>query len=343
MLNHPRISVLIATYNRASCLPKTLGSVFAQTVPVDEVFLVDDGSTDNTTDTIESLLMRYPCWRTRLRYIRQENQGKSVALNRALEHATGEFLAFLDSDDTWVPNKLEWQLRALSTFPECGACFTDSVPSHTPDLEKTELQTNRWRYPEGFVPKEGVLGSVQNASLLLCRGWAGIYMQSVVVRKAAMQKFGTFDTTLRLEQDMDFLFRLGLVTLFCYVDLPLLEVHRDQQRTLGLTTNYPPMSVPRLHAGETRMQKWLSLVGNSRKDLGRAIKHDLASVRSALANVHLARNELSSARQVLRKGMRESFEWRLLVKWLITCLRPSLARRLATRSFEGESLAPPLR
>jgi glycosyltransferase involved in cell wall biosynthesis len=325
----PRISVLIPTYNRASFLSATLGSVFAQSVPVDEVILVDDGSTDSTVDAVDSLLLQHPRWRTRLRCIRQENQGKSVALNTALEHAQGDLIAFLDSDDTWMPEKLEWQLHALSKFPECGACFTDAVTSHAPDLQRTELQANRWRYPECFLPTDSAFGKIQNASLLFCRGWAGIYMQSVVVRRTAMKECGPFDSSLRLGQDVDFLFRLGLVTTFCYVSLPLVEIHRDPERTLGLTTNYPPISVPRLSAHDVRMCKWLLLIGDSRPVLSQAIKHDLASVRSATANAYLASNDPTSARQVLRKGVRECFEWRLLVKWLMTCLMPSLVRRLA--------------
>lgn len=120
------ISILIPTYNRATFLPDALSSVFAQTVYVDEVVLVDDGSTDDTPAIVQSLLARHCDWAARLQYIRQENQGKSVALNNGLKFARGEWLAFLDSDDTWLREKLEMQFRALTEFPECRVCFTES-------------------------------------------------------------------------------------------------------------------------------------------------------------------------------------------------------------------------
>jgi glycosyltransferase involved in cell wall biosynthesis len=295
--------------------------------------LVDDGSTDDTADVVEGLLSRHRDWRSRFTYVRQENQGKSVALNTALKVAKGDWLAFLDSDDQWRRDKLEWQFRALRQFPDCGACFTDSVPSHTPDARETELAASRWRYPECFPPKEGPLGRAENPSLLMCRGWAGIYMQSVVVSEKAMRLCGEFDPSLRLGQDMDFLFRLGLVTSFCYVDLPLLEVHRDAARTVGLTTEYAPTTIPRLSAEASRMRKWLALIGGSRPELRAAIKHDLASVWSALANRHLAENESSRAREVLWNAVRNTFEWRLLAKWVMVGIAPSVMRIRAQRSL----------
>jgi glycosyltransferase involved in cell wall biosynthesis len=330
--SEPRISVLIPTYNRASFLPGTLRSVFAQTVPVDEVILVDDGSTDNTEEVVVSLLAQNPPWGSRLHYLRQENQGKSVALNNALKVAKGEWIAFLDSDDTWMPDKLKWQFGALGQFPECGACFTES--------SRMEFQEARERSPERFPNNRAPLGRVQEPSWLFLGRWPGTYMQSVIVRGDVMRKCGEFDPRLRMEQDVDFLFRLGLITDFCYVELPLLQISRGPGRAVGLMTTFPDRSLQRLQARELRLRKWFLLVGRSRPDLRRTIRNELASYRSELANRLLMINDLSSSRQLLQKAIRECFEWRFLIKWVMVCTVPGLLRRFVGRRILRDRQGP---
>jgi glycosyltransferase involved in cell wall biosynthesis len=320
MRQSPSISVLIPAYNRAAFLPRTLLSVFTQTVPVEEVVLVDDGSTDNTAEVVNTILTERPEWRSRLHYVRQENMGKSVALNRALALARGEWIAYLDSDDRWLPDKLEWQFRALSRFPECRACFTESSlfefdrvrPEHARRLEQ-----------------DGPLGRVHEPSWMYVGHFPGTYMQTVVVRRDAMEECGEFDPRLRMEQDADFLFRLGFVTDFCYVALPLVEINRSPERggLVGLGTQFRSMA--RLSARETRLQRWLSIVGDSSPAMRMHIKHELASQRSELVNRLLIADDPSSARAVLGRAMRECFELRLLIKWLLVWTAPSLLRALA--------------
>src|SRR6056297_2960635 len=103
-----RVSVIIPTYNRAKTLLRAIDSALAQTIDDLEVVVVDDGSTDNT----ESVLAAYDDPRVRP-VIHETNQGANVARNTGLEHACGEYVAFLDSDDEWHPAKLERQLAVL--------------------------------------------------------------------------------------------------------------------------------------------------------------------------------------------------------------------------------------
>ncbi|RZV08823.1 glycosyl transferase family 2 [Natrinema hispanicum] len=103
-----RVSVIIPTYNRAATLPRAIDSALAQTIDDLEVVVVDDGSTDDT----ESVLAAYEDSRVRP-VVHETNQGANVARNTGLEDARGEYVAFLDSDDEWHPEKLERQLAAL--------------------------------------------------------------------------------------------------------------------------------------------------------------------------------------------------------------------------------------
>ena len=104
------VSVIIPTYNRAMRCKTAVESVLSQTHENVEVIVIDDGSRDNTREVICGM-------DGRVRYIYQSNAGVSAARNRGLEEATGDYIAFLDSDDSWLPWKLEAQLSTLRAFP----------------------------------------------------------------------------------------------------------------------------------------------------------------------------------------------------------------------------------
>ncbi len=105
MSTQPTISVVIPCYNAAAYLRETIESVLAQSVPAREVLVIDDGSTDTSAEIAES-------YGSPVRVIRQANQGESVARNRGIDESQGDWVAFLDADDLWLPDKLERQLAA---------------------------------------------------------------------------------------------------------------------------------------------------------------------------------------------------------------------------------------
>ena len=101
------ISVIIPTYNRAYCLSRAIDSVLAQSHPVEKICVIDDGSTDDTQQLLQS---NYP----QIHYIRQENKGVSAARNKGIRKIKSQWIAFLDSDDEWLPQKIEKQLFELT-------------------------------------------------------------------------------------------------------------------------------------------------------------------------------------------------------------------------------------
>ncbi len=111
----PTISVVIPCYNAAPFLRETIDSVLAQTHPALEVIVIDDGSTDDSANIAES-------YGPPVRVIRQHNQGESVARNRGMDEAKGDWIALLDADDLWLPHKLERELDALSQAPDDIVC-----------------------------------------------------------------------------------------------------------------------------------------------------------------------------------------------------------------------------
>ena len=114
------VSVIVPTYNRWHVLPRALDSIFAQTHPPKQVIVVDDGSTDGT---FQHVTETYP----QVIGLQQSNQGVSAARNLGLSKASGTWIALLDSDDAWKPEKLESQLSALEREPDTRLCHTEEI------------------------------------------------------------------------------------------------------------------------------------------------------------------------------------------------------------------------
>ncbi|MFH1390639.1 MAG: glycosyltransferase [Candidatus Margulisiibacteriota bacterium] len=167
----PRVSVIIAAHDHAHFLPDSLGSVKAQTYPDYEVIVVDNGSTDNTKEVVEKL-----SW-DKLRYHYQQNTG-SVAgpRNTGTKLARGEYVAYLDSDDSWYPEKLAKVMRVFADHPEI-------------DLVTHDLLTMVHGKP-GDVLRVGPAGKDVFRSLLLGNCVLG---SATVVKKRAMDEIGGFD------------------------------------------------------------------------------------------------------------------------------------------------------
>lgn len=114
----PAVSVIIPTYNRSALLPAAIRSVLAQTLSDVEIIVIDDGSTDDTKQVIEPFL-------DRIRYLESDHGGPAHARNIGLRASTGRYLAFLDSDDRYLPEKLELQVTFMEAFPEVGMVSTE--------------------------------------------------------------------------------------------------------------------------------------------------------------------------------------------------------------------------
>jgi glycosyltransferase involved in cell wall biosynthesis len=189
-IHEPVVSVVIPAYNTSRFIGETLDSVFAQTFDDYEVIVVNDGSPD--TSDLERVLEPY---RERILYIVQENRGLAGARNSAIRRARGRYLAFLDSDDCWLPEYLESQLRILQDTPSVDAVYCDTAYFGNPRLAgKTYMQT---------CPSKG---PVTFESLL--REDTQVSVSCAVARREAVLQAGLFDETLRRCEDYDLWLRI---------------------------------------------------------------------------------------------------------------------------------------
>ena len=191
------ISCIIPVYNGAAYLSEALDSILAQTFPVAELILVDDGSTDATAVVAAG-------YSHRVRYIRQDNKGPGSARNAGLAVATGEFISFLDADDTWLPEKLARQIAALEAKPKTGMCLT-----HVQNFWSPELAHERDRLGDHPFTKPVI----------------GYVCQALLARRQVFEKVGGFDPTLRIGEDTDWFTRARGAEVGKIV-LPDVLVHR---------------------------------------------------------------------------------------------------------------------
>lgn len=183
--NWPTISVIIPTHNRSDLLPLTLESVLVQTYPNLEIIVVDDGSTDNTAEIIAP-------YTGRVMYLRQANKGPGAARNTGIQHASGDYLTFLDDDDLIMPEKLARQAQLLAAKPEAGVVYCGF---YTMD-ESGNYLDKAWSLPEGAILKELICGDFI---------WTG----APLIRRHCLEQVGQFDESLLTSQDWDMWLRLA--------------------------------------------------------------------------------------------------------------------------------------
>jgi glycosyltransferase involved in cell wall biosynthesis len=218
----PRVSVIIPTYNRAGLIRQTIDSIWAQTVCDYEIVVVDDGSTDSTMAVLSGLGRA-------LMLRRIEHSGQSAARNAALEIASGDLVAFLDSDDSWEPQFLEKMIRALDASPRLGFVYCDySTFGENGVIREKDTTVDHKIEGRLFAP---LLES------------CFISMGTVLIRRECLRHVGGFDTDLSSSEDWDMWLRLALQYDAGYVDEPLVRIRVSEHSPSRIPTNVYPLNL----------------------------------------------------------------------------------------------------
>ena len=316
------ISVIIPAYSRFSHLRHAVESVLAQTVPVSEVIIVDDGSMDETPTMVPRLIAEDPRWRERVSYFYQENQGQCVAINNGIARAKGDWLGFIAHDDLWLPWKLEWQFRALEKFKDqAGLCFTDAWFMNNPHMKMNLFQFAGKQLPGSF-------GIIKDPDRLIVNPHP-VWVQTCIARSDLVRQINGFDPKLRYSEDHDFLFRMALQTKFCYVGMPMTLIDRSPAdiRHVGEGRNWHKEEFC-LQADQYRFEKQLSLSEGLQPDVRKSILRNLRSVHSAWANLYLAKGDHTNAREAISKAAEYELTPNLAFKWILSRFSPKLAKKV---------------
>ena len=204
----PEISVVIPTFNRCKFVKEAIDSVLRQSYDDFELIVVDDGSTDETSNLLDN-------FGDKIKVARQERKGVSAARNRGVEESEGEFIAFLDSDDLFYKRKLELQMDLIGENEDCHVCYTN---------EKWLLDGE---HKNQHARHEKYSGWIFEKTLPLCI----VSPSSSLIRRSVFERCGGFDERFVVCEDYEFWMRLSLHYPFYYIDRPLVIKrggHQDQ-------------------------------------------------------------------------------------------------------------------
>jgi len=281
--DHPLVSVVIPTYNRAASIGEALDSVLAQTYPAMEIIVVDDGSTD---DTRQILMQRYP----QVRYFHQENGGVSRARNRAIREARGEFIAFLDSDDLWLPDKTEKQVACFKQHPDAGLVHTDADFLDNTGPEPVLLaRTSKTQFSTGDI----VVNLFTRFSL---------NTQTVMMRKAVFQTVGYFDEELRALEDDNLWIRVAIRYPLRLVAEPLVHIQRLPGPHLSQMEHSFPYFIKHIELIQTRYPEVAERLGPA------LIRWRTRALYRGRAYTYFTQGQLEKARMAYKETL-QHFPW----------------------------------
>jgi glycosyltransferase involved in cell wall biosynthesis len=316
-----QVSVVIPTYNRAQYVTKAIESVLAQTYTDYEIIVVDDGSTDDTPGVLQA-------YAGRIRVIRQENAGVSVACNTGILAARGRWVAFLDSDDEWMPRKLAVQMTDLARRPDLCAHFTNVVFTF-PDREPVNLFKERdFRGPQRAI-SERPLALVMDDEI--------VTRSAFLVRRDVLLKAGLFEPGLSVGEDRDLLMRVAVCGPWAYCSDPLVTYCRRPDGLVTLTRRLGRDEKRRLEAiihvlGKIRTDP--QLTASERVRVNRSLSQSFFK----LGICQRQEGRTAEARENLRRSVQAWPNAKTIIKYGITAMPRVVANRFVRR-WEAQTAA----
>lgn len=263
----PVVSIIMPTYNHGEFLAEAIQSVCQQTLEEFELIVIDDGSTDGTPEILATMRDN------RIRWFRTTNKGRSAARNLGLERASGRYLAFLDSDDLYHPDKLRQQVAVLERYPEVTLCFHDFSRF---SREETFDHTHFCFVPELRVLPAKPLREVPESHLLegdafellgplrMLPGW----LQTLLLRREAVRHF-RFDGELTIAEDLAYVLRCYQTGRAAFIDRCLASIRRHGGNSFQdpFETVLPTIAALEIVYGEIRDSRYKGII---RRRLGDA-------------------------------------------------------------------------
>lgn len=301
----PKVSVIIPTYNREKYITKALESVLAQSYKDFEVIVVDDGSKDNTQQNLK----RY---QDKIKYIYQDNAGVSAARNTGIRHASGEWLAFLDSDDEWMPEYLSTQIEKVDQIP--GICMqtTNSLISELDGKRISYLEMNRSL--SEFNGKNYLFIEKPFRFILRHLPWQ---IGATVMRPEAIKSAGLFDTNFTISEDNDLMARMALQGPFGIISKTLVNIYRRNE-TIDCLTKQVWRNPVGVRESEERMYEKLKRIEQLGQEEIQTLNDLLSSNRRAIGNLLVKGGRIKEARENYRRAFFISPSFVSICKYILS-------------------------
>jgi glycosyltransferase involved in cell wall biosynthesis len=226
--NMPKVSVIIPTYNYGKYIEKAIDSVLAQTYQDFEIIVVNDGSTDNTREIIETK------YKNKVRYFYQENKGAPAARNKGIKESKGEYLAFLDADDYFEPSSVEKKVSLLESNKDSGWVYSDwdylDIQGNVLKFAFANAPFASKRKLRGYIFKDMLCGTlISTPAVLVCKTW--------------VEEVGGFDERLNAFQDYDLWLRISYRYEVEYVDEVLAHMRLHDESISVTQPPYPARAI----------------------------------------------------------------------------------------------------
>jgi glycosyltransferase involved in cell wall biosynthesis len=284
------VAVIIPCYNAASCLARALDSALAQTLRDSRIFVIDDGSTDQTDAVLRS-------YASRIVRASQPHAGQAAARNHGIRLSNSPYVAFLDADDEWLPEKLERQIEILKRDPQIGLVYSDCSTSGTgPDAGSHFARV-------GIQPS----GRVFERFLDSCN----VFTPTVIVRRECLEDVGVFNESLPVCEDFNLWLRIAAKWKVAVIPEVLAIRHR-RAGSLSLTTGA-------VVSFDSSIASFMHVM-QANPHLSQSERHAL---RKTIANRHyqygaylLKEGERTPSRRQMLQAMRYGrFDWRVMIKF----------------------------
>ncbi len=306
----PEVSVIVPTYNRAQFVVCAIDSVLSQTFLDYELIVVDDGSTDDTKE----VLLGYG---DRIKYIYQSNSGVGAARNAGIRCAVGEWLAFLDSDDIWLPEYLSCQMEQANQNPSACSLVTNSIRF---DADGSSVEVFQYC---GISLCE----TIKNDSCLMERPLTLILQRGMpdfpatMFKREAFIRAGLFNENVTISEDLEAIARMCLQGPLCLCSRPLVHTFRRKETTRNLGSRW--------YSDNMYCRESLSALYENLKRVSGLTDHEmkivnqvLASNKKAIGNLYLRNGDIPKARKCYAEALRLDPSMKSLFKFLTGYVPP---------------------
>ncbi len=347
-----KISVVIPCFNCANTIENTLKSIFAQTYGDYEIIAVDDGSVDNTAHVLDK-------YKDNITYIYQENGGVSRARNTGVQYAQGEWIAFCDSDDVWVPAKLEIAAEAIrkDSFG-CDIIFSDySIMDEVKIVEMRGMMSKDTMFPifkeyglnilklfdnNGTIKRIFADGAIQEIGIHYGNIFEWLILGNVIlpstafVRKNVYEEENGFNPEIRNAEDTEFFLRLGKKHNFLYIDYPLISYRRSSSSLLATSM------LKTIRNGIRAVEMNCKEDGETYRKYKKKIDISLARKYAKMAYFFISelqrRDALSAAMVSLKYKKREILAWKVILGCMAPVVVLRIIRKMKSRRKDVSSV-----
>jgi len=298
----PQVSVIIPSYNRARYVTKAIDSVLAQTYRDYEIIVVDS-STDNTQEVLRA-------YSNKTRYFYQERAGVSAARNLGIQQATGEWIALLDSDDEWLPERLAVQMEEIAREPRLVAHFTN-LAFIMPDGREVRLFELRGNLREGKDSWTIERPLIEQLKYQFC------FSSNYLGRRKALFDVGLFDERLTIHEDLDLFFRLALAGPWGVNSKVLVQMfRRDEPANINLSRQHKDRPI---YSYECLVHIYNKLRSNEnlQPHERRLVNEHLSGARFNLGTTQLNAGDKRAGFSNIRQSFQDNPSLRSLAKYLL--------------------------